>query len=241
MRASSYSDFSRTSMSTAPPFARASLVALGLTSELSDIGGSIDVVPRRATRVQAPIEPARLVTVSTVAAPAVVDSPWLNAQRQFDNAAEILQSLTGVARGPARRSPRARRALSREDGRRQRSHVRGIPRSAQRDARPRQGGPPVPPGDRHRRGESARDVDDLEVRAREPPLRRRQGRCCRRPVDPQPPRARAAHPEVRGGDQRAGRDRSRTSPPRTSTRPPRSWPGSWTHSRCRRATPSPHR
>src|ERR1700726_259362 len=41
-------------------------------------------------------EPVRLVTVSTVAAPAVVDSPWLNAQRQFDNAAEILNLSSGL-------------------------------------------------------------------------------------------------------------------------------------------------
>src|SRR6202158_3486117 len=41
-------------------------------------------------------EPARLVAVSTVAAAAVVDSPWLNAQRQFDNAAEILNLSSGL-------------------------------------------------------------------------------------------------------------------------------------------------
>src|ERR1700726_2599848 len=41
-------------------------------------------------------EPVRLVTVSTVAAPAVVDSPWLNAQRQFDNAADILNLSPGL-------------------------------------------------------------------------------------------------------------------------------------------------
>jgi len=34
--------------------------------------------------------------VSTVAAPAVVDSPWLNAQRQFDDAAEILELSSGL-------------------------------------------------------------------------------------------------------------------------------------------------
>ncbi|MFI5285672.1 MAG: Glu/Leu/Phe/Val dehydrogenase [Candidatus Dormibacteria bacterium] len=34
--------------------------------------------------------------MSTVAAPAVVDSPWLNAQRQFDNAAEILNLSSGL-------------------------------------------------------------------------------------------------------------------------------------------------
>jgi glutamate dehydrogenase (NAD(P)+) len=36
------------------------------------------------------------VAVSTVAAPALVDSPWLNAQRQFDNAAEILNLSPGL-------------------------------------------------------------------------------------------------------------------------------------------------
>ena len=55
MRASSYSHCSRTSMSTAPPFARAALVAVGVTSASSDIGGSIDVGAIRTTRVQATV------------------------------------------------------------------------------------------------------------------------------------------------------------------------------------------
>ena len=50
----------------------------------------------RATPRPIAREPARLVRVSTVAAPAVVDSPWLNAQRQFDNAAEILDLSPGL-------------------------------------------------------------------------------------------------------------------------------------------------
>src|ERR1022692_3487714 len=91
MRTSSYSDFSRTSTSIAP-FAIASLASLGLTSESSDIRGSIDVGPGFTTPRPSAGQPARLLNVSTVAAPAVVDSPWLNAQRQFDNAAEILRS-----------------------------------------------------------------------------------------------------------------------------------------------------
>ena len=112
--------------------------------------------------------PARLVPVSTVAAPAVVDSPWLNAQRQFDNAAEILQlspGLRAVLR-EVRRELVVRFPVKMDNG--TRPHVRGLPRPAQRDPRSGQRRPPLPPGDRHRRGQGARDVDDLEVRADQP-------------------------------------------------------------------------
>ena len=96
MCTSSYSDCSRTSMSTAPPACSAALAAWGPTSALSDIGGSIGASSARTAPRARAHRPARLVAVSTVAAPALVDSPWLNAQRQFDNAAEILQLSPGL-------------------------------------------------------------------------------------------------------------------------------------------------
>ena len=51
-----------------------------------------------------------------------------------------------------------------------------LPRHAQHRPRPVEGRDPLPPGRHARRGQGARDVDDLEVRADGPPVRRRQGR-----------------------------------------------------------------
>ena len=52
----------------------------------------------------------------------------------------------------------------------------GLPRHAQRRARAVEGRDPLPPGRHARRGQGARDVDDVEVRADGHPVRRREGR-----------------------------------------------------------------
>ena len=67
------------------------------------------------------------------------------------------------------------------DGRRLRAGVRGVPGHAQRRARALQGRDPLPPRCHLPRDEGARHVDDLEVRAHGPSLRRRQGRRRLRP------------------------------------------------------------
>ena len=63
-----------------------------------------------------------------------------------------------------------------DDGRRRRDRLRGLPRDAQHRPWPVQGRDSLPPGRHARRGQGARDVDDVEVRADGPPVRRRQGR-----------------------------------------------------------------
>ena len=69
-----------------------------------------------------------------------------------------------------------RRGLgARADGRRLGAGVPGLPRHPQHDARPGEGRDPLPPGRHAGRGEGARDVDDVEVRADGAPVRRRQG------------------------------------------------------------------
>ena len=76
-----------------------------------------------------------------------------------------------------------------DDGSTQR--LQGLPRHAQHRARPVEGRHPLPPGRHARRGQGARDVDDVEVRADGHPVRRRQGRRRRRPEAAVARRARA--------------------------------------------------
>ena len=62
------------------------------------------------------------------------------------------------------------------DGRRDDRGVRGLPRDAQHRARAVEGRHPLPPERHAGRGQGARDVDDLEVRADGAAVRRREGR-----------------------------------------------------------------
>ena len=61
--------------------------------------------------------------------------------------------------------------------------VRRLPRDAQHRARAVEGRHPLPPGRHARRGQGARDVDDLEVRAHGAAVRRREGRRRLRPEE----------------------------------------------------------
>ena len=78
-----------------------------------------------------------------------------------------------------------------DDGRRLRARLHRLARHAQRRARAVEGRDPLPPGRHPRRGEGARDGDDVEMRADEPPVRRREGRRRLRPEDDVDERARA--------------------------------------------------
>ena len=62
------------------------------------------------------------------------------------------------------------------DGRRVDRGLPGLPRDPQHRARAVEGRHPLPPRRHARRGQVARDVDDLEVRADGPAVRRREGR-----------------------------------------------------------------
>ena len=97
--------------------------------------------------------------------------------------ADPARSRTGVRGDPrVRREPPAlagagaHRHRPDRDGRRHASLVPGVPGAALLGARPDQGRHPLRHRRRPRRVRRARDVDDVEVRAPAPALRRREGR-----------------------------------------------------------------
>src|SRR5262249_48566432 len=76
-----------------------------------------------------------------------------------------------------------RRLGPRDHGRRHHPGARGLSGHSQHRARTVEGGHPLPPGRRARRGEGARDVDDVEMRADGHSVWRGQGRHSRRPEE----------------------------------------------------------
>ena len=84
---------------------------------------------------------------------------------------------------PLRSARRPSRSRSPCDGRRVDRGLPGLSRDAQHRARPVEGRHPLPPRRHARRGQVARDVDDVEVRAHGASLRRRQGRRRLRPEE----------------------------------------------------------
>ena len=93
---------------------------------------------------------------------------------------------SGHAPRPARATARVHRPLPGPHGRRLGQGLHRLPRPAQPRPRPGQGRHPLPPGRLARRGQGPRDVDDLEVRGRRHPVRRRQGRRHRRSQEAEP-------------------------------------------------------
>ena len=91
------------------------------------------------------------------------------------------------------------------DGRRLGRGLHRLARHPQHRAGPVEGRHPLPPGRHARRGQGARDVDDLEVRADEPPVRRREGRRDLRPEDDVARRARADDAPVHVRDRQRDR------------------------------------
>ena len=109
--------------------------------------------------------------------------------------------------------------------------LRGLPRHAQHRARPVEGRHPLPPRRHARRGQGARDVDDVEVRADGHPVRRREGRRRLRPEE-------AVAGELQRMTRRyTTRDHQRDRPgeghpgPRRRAPTRASWPGSSTPTR----------
>ena len=84
----------------------------------------------------------------------------------------------------------------RAPGRRHARRLSGLPRPAFERARPDEGRDPLRQGGDARRVRRACDVDDLEVRASAPPVRRREGRSALQPAEPLPRGARAPDAEV---------------------------------------------
>ena len=95
---------------------------------------------------------------------------------------------------------RAGRGDSHPPRRRKRRGLHRIPRAASSRARPDEGRRALSPGRHHRRSRRARDVDELEMRARRPALRRREGRRDLRPAQPDPARTRTHHAPLHAGD-----------------------------------------
>ena len=123
------------------------------------------------------------------------------------------------------------------DGQRRDRGLHRLPRPVQHHARPGQGRHPLSPRRDARRGHGARGLDDVEVRRRAHPVRRRQGRRhlrsrpgCRAASSKRSPAATSPRSSTRSAP-------TRTSPRPTSTPTTRSWRGSWTPTACTSATP----
>ena len=134
---------------------------------------------------------------------------WHVAQQQFDLAADRLNldpGLRRVLREP-RRELTVHFPVQMDDG--IGPGVHRLSRPAQPRPRSGQGRHPLPPGREPRRGQGPRDVDDLEVRGRRHPVRRRQGRRDRRPEAAVDEGARAPDPPLHRRDRGAHRPGAR--------------------------------
>ena len=154
----------------------------------------------------------------------------------------VLQGHSGLPRQgrQARRAARLRphdpepaeernhRQLPGADGQRRVPALQGLPHPAQQHPRPVQGRHALPRDRRARRLQGARGDDDLEVRAHEPAVRRRQGRHQVQPAHRLARRARAHHAPLLPRARRATSAPTTTSPRPTWAPTRRSWPGRWT-------------
>ena len=139
------------------------------------------------------------------------ENPFHIAQQQLRAVAETFQIDERLVEHPAGVQEGGRGLGPDHARRRLRPRVHRLPRHAQRRARPVQGRHPLPPGRHARRGQGALDVDDLEVRADGPAVRRRQGRRRLRPEDDVARRARADDAPLHLRDHQ--RDRAREGHP----------------------------
>ena len=103
-------------------------------------------------------------------------------------------------RTPPPSPARAHRLHPDADGRRDPARLHRLPRPAQPHPRSGEGGDTVPPPRRPRRDAGAGDVDDLEVRGGQHPLRRGEGRRGLRPEDDVVAGARAPDAPLRDRD-----------------------------------------
>ena len=134
-----------------------------------------------------------------------MESPFQIAQRQLQNVADALRDRRRPGQSPRPVQEVGRGLDPDDDGRRLRPELHRLAGDPQRRPRPVEGRDPLPPGRQSRRDQGALDVDDLEVRADEPPVRRRQGRRDLRPEDALAGRARADDPALHLGDRQRDR------------------------------------
>ena len=135
-----------------------------------------------------------------------------------DTRNRLRRDASGVRRSGPHPQPRARhlenphppqaadhRLLSGPDGQRRDRSLHRLSRPVQHHARPGEGRHPLSPGRHPRRGHGARGLDDVEVRRRAHPVRRRQGRRHLRPDEDVAARARGAHAPLHRRDHRRHR------------------------------------
>ena len=111
-------------------------------------------------------------------------NPFQFALLQFERAADFISAST-PARARSSATPKRQLTVSipvKMDNKKIKVFT-GLPRPALDRARALEGRHPLPSRRHARRGQGARDVDDLEVRGRQHPVRRRQGRHHRRPEE----------------------------------------------------------
>ena len=101
--------------------------------------------------------------------------------QEFEEAARILNLDRGIWRILTNPKRQITVVLSRANGQRRNHRLHRLPRAVQRHARSRKGGVRYHPGVNLDEVTRARRVDDVEVRGRAHPLRRRQGRHHLRP------------------------------------------------------------
>ena len=151
--------------------------------------------------------------------------------QEFDGAARLLGLDPGIWKVLTHPEAPDHRVLPDPDGQRRDRGLHRLPRAVQHHARAGQGRHPLPSRRHARRSHRARRLDDLEMRRRAHPVRRRQGRHhlsiptgCRGASSR---RSRAAT-SPRSSTPSA---RRRTCRRPTSTPTTRSWRGSWTPTR----------
>ena len=139
-----------------------------------------DAATRRAAEPRAGLVPrsSRIRRSMAAAAPEthLRENPFRIAQQQLQSVADDVRYRRPSRQRPAGVQEGGRGLDPDVDGRRLGPGVHRLSRHAQRRARPVEGRHPLPPRRHARRGQGARDVDDLEVRADGPAVRRREGR-----------------------------------------------------------------
>ena len=125
--------------------------------------------------------------------------------QEFDGAARLLGLDPGHLENPHASQAADHRVLPDPDGQRRDRGLHRLPRPIQHHARPGQGRHPLSPRRHARRSHGARGVDDVEVRRRAHPVRRRQGRRHLRSDADVAPRARGADAPLRRRDHRRHR------------------------------------
>ena len=127
--------------------------------------------------------------------------------QEFDGAARLLNLEPGIWKILTHPKRQITVSCPGPDGQRRDRSLHRLPRAVQHHARPGEGRHPLSPGRHARRGDGAGRLDDVEVRRRAHPVRRRQGRRHLRSDADVAARARGADAPLRRRDHRRHRSR----------------------------------